>query len=350
MSDVADTQLDKQISMSFSKSNVVQDEGSESVSVSEQMCRQDNYPSQIPSASNTPETVTETMLKKESVSMMTGDKMSTVQSNLQRDTIENIFHVAKSDETMSKSDLPVQLGSQEILVTSSREPVGLHHNVLKVSPETNQSHDYRLKASPCSVTTQEYKDVPVTHDFIVTSSNSPISHNFTVSTSTDVMTSHDYNISSTDSTSANEISVIQFENYGETPDNREPVTMSDVSQSETVTTTPKSEYGQGERDVECGLADTQTDQDPNAVMVCLVCGDKGSGYHYSVFSCEGCKGFFKRSVQKNLVYNCRDQGSCVINKFTRNSCQHCRFMRCMQMGMRRDGQLKIMGIMCVIYI
>jgi len=23
--------------------------------------------------------------------------------------------------------------------------------------------------------------------------------------------------------------------------------------------------------------------------VCLVCGDKGSGFHYSVFSCEGCK-------------------------------------------------------------
>jgi len=22
---------------------------------------------------------------------------------------------------------------------------------------------------------------------------------------------------------------------------------------------------------------------------CLVCGDKGSGFHYSVFSCEGCK-------------------------------------------------------------
>jgi len=23
--------------------------------------------------------------------------------------------------------------------------------------------------------------------------------------------------------------------------------------------------------------------------VCLVCGDKGSGFHYSVLSCEGCK-------------------------------------------------------------
>ena len=23
---------------------------------------------------------------------------------------------------------------------------------------------------------------------------------------------------------------------------------------------------------------------------CMICGDRGSGYHYSVFSCEGCKG------------------------------------------------------------
>ncbi|XP_013405267.1 steroid hormone receptor ERR2 [Lingula anatina] len=70
---------------------------------------------------------------------------------------------------------------------------------------------------------------------------------------------------------------------------------------------------------------------------CLVCSDKGSGYHYSVYSCEGCKGFFKRTIQKNLVYQCKDAGLCIINKFTRNSCQYCRFQRCMEVGMKREA-------------
>lgn len=80
--------------------------------------------------------------------------------------------------------------------------------------------------------------------------------------------------------------------------------------------------------------------DQNSVqnqMPCMICGDRGSGYHYSVYSCEGCKGFFKRSVQKNLLYQCKDQGKCVINKFTRNSCQHCRYRKCMEMGMKREA-------------
>ncbi|GFO29929.1 retinoic acid receptor rxr-gamma [Plakobranchus ocellatus] len=74
-----------------------------------------------------------------------------------------------------------------------------------------------------------------------------------------------------------------------------------------------------------------------AISACLICGDKASGYHYSVYSCEGCKGFFKRSVQKGLQYGCKDQGVCFINKFSRNSCQFCRFQKCLAMGMRRDA-------------
>lgn len=30
---------------------------------------------------------------------------------------------------------------------------------------------------------------------------------------------------------------------------------------------------------------------------CDVCHDYASGYHYGVWSCEGCKAFFKRSIQ-----------------------------------------------------
>ena len=61
--------------------------------------------------------------------------------------------------------------------------------------------------------------------------------------------------------------------------------------------------------------------------ICLVCGDKGSGFHYSAYSCEGCKGFFKRTVQKNMIYSCKDTGMCNVNKFTRNNCQYCRFQK-----------------------
>ncbi|XP_046327390.1 retinoic acid receptor RXR-alpha-B-like [Haliotis rufescens] len=74
-----------------------------------------------------------------------------------------------------------------------------------------------------------------------------------------------------------------------------------------------------------------------AYTSCLVCGDRASGYHYSVFSCEGCKGFFKRTVQKSLTYCCKEGGSCEINKYTRNSCQACRFNKCLQMGMKREA-------------
>ena len=70
---------------------------------------------------------------------------------------------------------------------------------------------------------------------------------------------------------------------------------------------------------------------------CAICGDRGSGYHYSVYSCEGCKGFFKRTVQKDLQYKCREYQQCDINKTTRNQCQYCRFNKCLMTGMKRDA-------------
>ena len=81
---------------------------------------------------------------------------------------------------------------------------------------------------------------------------------------------------------------------------------------------------------------------PGPERPCLVCGDRGTGFHYSVLSCEGCKGFFKRTVQKQLLYSCRGppelEGCCEINKASRNNCQFCRFQKCLTVGMKTDGR------------
>ncbi|NXI22966.1 RARGA protein, partial [Sterrhoptilus dennistouni] len=70
---------------------------------------------------------------------------------------------------------------------------------------------------------------------------------------------------------------------------------------------------------------------------CFVCSDRSSGYHYGVSSCEGCKGFFRRSIQKNMVYTCHRERNCQIDKVTRNRCQFCRLQKCFQVGMSKEG-------------
>lgn len=62
-----------------------------------------------------------------------------------------------------------------------------------------------------------------------------------------------------------------------------------------------------------------------------------SGKHYGVYSCEGCKGFFKRTVRKDLSYTCRDNKECLVDKRQRNRCQYCRYQKCLAMGMKREG-------------
>lgn len=62
------------------------------------------------------------------------------------------------------------------------------------------------------------------------------------------------------------------------------------------------------------------------------------GKHYGVYSCEGCKGFFKRTIRKDLTYSCRDNKDCTVDKRQRNRCQYCRYQKCLATGMKREGK------------
>ncbi|EGW00032.1 Bile acid receptor [Cricetulus griseus] len=67
--------------------------------------------------------------------------------------------------------------------------------------------------------------------------------------------------------------------------------------------------------------------------LCVVCGDKASGYHYNALTCEGCKGFFRRSITKNAVYSCKNGGHCEMDMYMRRKCQECRLKKCKAVGM-----------------
>lgn len=70
---------------------------------------------------------------------------------------------------------------------------------------------------------------------------------------------------------------------------------------------------------------------------CPICGDKISGFHYGIFSCESCKGFFKRTVQNRKNYICLRGSSCLISISTRKKCPACRFNKCLNMGMKLEA-------------
>uniref|UniRef100_A0A8C5RKF3 Nuclear receptor subfamily 1 group D member 2 n=1 Tax=Laticauda laticaudata TaxID=8630 RepID=A0A8C5RKF3_LATLA len=74
------------------------------------------------------------------------------------------------------------------------------------------------------------------------------------------------------------------------------------------------------------------------ILLCKVCGDVASGFHYGVHACEGCKGFFRRSIQQNIQYKkCLKNNNCSIMRMNRNRCQQCRFKKCLSIGMSRDA-------------
>uniref|UniRef100_A0A336K5V5 Nuclear hormone receptor FTZ-F1 n=1 Tax=Culicoides sonorensis TaxID=179676 RepID=A0A336K5V5_CULSO len=88
--------------------------------------------------------------------------------------------------------------------------------------------------------------------------------------------------------------------------------------------------------VAAGLPD-QTELKDIIEELCPVCGDKVSGYHYGLLTCESCKGFFKRTVQNKKVYTCVAERQCHIDKTQRKRCPFCRFQKCLEVGMKLEA-------------
>jgi len=103
--------------------------------------------------------------------------------------------------------------------------------------------------------------------------------------------------------------------------------------SPTTTCIPSSNMSQSSDGDSTHLKDGDQDGD----LICVVCSDKSSGKHYGQVTCEGCKSFFKRSVRRNLTYQCRGNKNCPIDQHHRNQCQHCRLKKCYKAGMRKEA-------------
>ncbi|XP_022651570.1 nuclear receptor subfamily 2 group E member 1-like [Varroa destructor] len=74
---------------------------------------------------------------------------------------------------------------------------------------------------------------------------------------------------------------------------------------------------------------------------CKVCFDHSSGKHYGIYACDGCAGFFKRSIRRNRHYICKGRGTqadqCPVDKTHRNQCRACRLRKCLAAGMNREA-------------
>ncbi|XP_073731698.1 vitamin D3 receptor A [Misgurnus anguillicaudatus] len=80
----------------------------------------------------------------------------------------------------------------------------------------------------------------------------------------------------------------------------------------------------------------QDEFDRNAPRICGVCGDKATGFHFNAMTCEGCKGFFRRSMKRKASFTCPFNGNCTITKDNRRHCQACRLKRCVDIGMMKE--------------
>ncbi|KAG8522007.1 Nuclear receptor subfamily 1 group I member 2 [Galemys pyrenaicus] len=94
-----------------------------------------------------------------------------------------------------------------------------------------------------------------------------------------------------------------------------------------------------EADAISGKPAIDVDEGDEGPQICRVCGDKATGYHFNVMTCEGCKGFFRRAMKRNVLLRCPfRKGTCVITRKTRRQCQACRLQKCLESGMKKESE------------
>uniref|UniRef100_A0A8C3RW16 Vitamin D receptor n=1 Tax=Chelydra serpentina TaxID=8475 RepID=A0A8C3RW16_CHESE len=84
------------------------------------------------------------------------------------------------------------------------------------------------------------------------------------------------------------------------------------------------------------VPDPANEFDRNVPRICGVCGDKATGFHFNAMTCEGCKGFFRRSMKRKAMFTCPFNSDCKITKDNRRHCQACRLKRCVNIGMMKE--------------
>uniref|UniRef100_A0A3Q1BAU7 Nuclear receptor subfamily 1, group D, member 2b n=1 Tax=Amphiprion ocellaris TaxID=80972 RepID=A0A3Q1BAU7_AMPOC len=87
--------------------------------------------------------------------------------------------------------------------------------------------------------------------------------------------------------------------------------------------------GRSSSSAKCGITKIN-----GLVLLCKVCGDVASGFHYGVHACEG---HWRRMILDNIYKKCLKNESCPIMRINRNRCQQCRFKKCLMVGMSRDS-------------
>ncbi|KAF1766298.1 hypothetical protein GCK72_006254 [Caenorhabditis remanei] len=76
-------------------------------------------------------------------------------------------------------------------------------------------------------------------------------------------------------------------------------------------------------------------------LCCHVCASPTANtLHFGGRSCKACAAFFRRSVAMSMTYECIGSGDdstpCKIHFELRMLCRHCRFIKCLEAGMRRE--------------
>ena len=77
-------------------------------------------------------------------------------------------------------------------------------------------------------------------------------------------------------------------------------------------------------------------EDDKDFKVCVVCGEKASGFYFGALVCLPCKSFYIRCTKDGEpTFTCQCNGNCDIAKQGRIRCQYCRYQRCIMAGMCR---------------